>query len=189
MPRSLLATCLLAALAIAAWTPCFAQDRGLGADSAARIRVLRIGDRVPQDARLVSLRRDTLIYRLGGCCITDTAALSSLAEIDVSRGEDIDPGRVLGGMTWGLLAGLGAGWLVTEIGCRLPESSELCGIGAAKWMPIFGGVGLISGAWWGIESREERWERIYPPAWASLFVSPAPNHGVAVGVAMSLELR
>ena len=48
-----------------------------------------------------------------------------VAAIDVSHGVDVDSGRVLGGMTWGLLAGLGAGWLVTEIGCRLPESSEL----------------------------------------------------------------
>jgi hypothetical protein len=181
--------CVAACIAIAASTPCIAQDLEIYPDSAARIRVLRIGDQVPQDARLVSLRRDTLIYQLGGCCTTDTAALSSLAAIDVSQGVDVDPGRVLGGMTWGLLAGLGAGWLVTEIGCRIPESSELCGLGAARWMPILGGVGLITGAWWGIESKEERWERIYPPAWASLFVSPAPNRGVAVGVSMSLELR
>jgi hypothetical protein len=189
MPRSLLATCLFTPLAIAAWTPCFAQDPGLGADSAARIRVLRIGDRVPQDGRLVSLRRDTLIYQLGECCVTDTAALSSLAEVDVSRGMDIDPGRVLGGMTWGLLAGLGAGWLVTAVGCRLPDSSELCGPGGARWIPNLGGVGLITGALWGVESKEERWERVYPPEEASLFVAPSANHGVRVGVALSLELR
>ncbi len=186
---SVLTICLAACAAIAAATPCIAQEVEIYPDSAARIRVLRIGDQVPRDARLVSLRRDTLIYQLDGCCATDTAALSSLAAIDVSQGVDIDPGRVLGGMTWGLLAGLGAGWLVTEIGCRLPDSSELCGLGAARWMPILGGVGLITGAWWGIESKEERWERIYPPAWASLFVSPATNRGVAVGVAISLEFR
>lgn len=189
MVCSLLTICLFVSIAIAASTPCFAQDLGLEADSAARIRVLRIGDYVPRDGRLVSFRRDTLIYQAGGCCATDTAALSSLAAIDVSRGADIDPGRVLGGMTWGLLAGLGAGWLVTAVGCRLPNSSELCGLGATRWMPIFGGVGLISGALWGIESKEERWERIYPPDQASLYVAPAPSHGVAVGVAMSLELR
>jgi hypothetical protein len=126
---------------------------------------------------------------LGGCCATDTAALSSLAAIDVSRGVDVDAGRVLGGMTWGLLAGLGAGWLVTEMGCRLPDSSELCGLGAARWMPILGGVGLITGAIWGIESKEERWERNYPPDRVSLFVAPGPDHGVIAGVALSLELR
>ncbi|HET7623426.1 MAG TPA: hypothetical protein VFK39_16085 [Gemmatimonadaceae bacterium] len=190
MPRSALVLLFLAVcVAIAVATPCIAQGLEIYPDSAARIRVLHIGDQLPQDARLVSLRRDTLIYQLGECCATDTAALSSLAAIDVSQGVDVDPGRVLGGMTWGLLAGLGAGWLVTEIGCRLPESSELCGLGAARWMPILGGVGLITGAWWGIESKEERWERIYPPARASLFVSPVPNHGVAVGVALSVELR
>jgi hypothetical protein len=158
-------------------------------DSAARIRVLRIGDQLPQDARLVALRRDTLIYQLGGCCATDTAALASLAAIDVSRGAEVDPGRVFGGMTWGLLAGLGTGWLVTAAGCRLPSANELCALGATRWMPIFGGAGLIVGALWGIESKEERWERIYPPDQVSLFVAPGPDHGVTAGVALSLELR
>jgi hypothetical protein len=188
-PASVPLACLVAFIAIAASTPCIAQDLEVHTDSAARIRVLRVGDEVPQNARLVSLRRDTLIYQLGECCATDTAALSSLAAIDVSQGADIDPGRGLGGMTGGLLAGVGAGWLVTAVGCRLPNSSELCGLGVTRWLPIFGGVGLISGALWGIEAKEERWERIYPPDQASLFVAPAPNHGVAVGVAMSLELR
>lgn len=189
MAGSFVMACLAASFVSAAATPCIAQELGVQPDSAARIRVLRIGDQVPQTARLVSLRRDTLIYQLGGCCATDTAALSSLASIDVSQGVDVDPGHVLGGMTWGLLAGLGAGWLVTAVGCRLPDSSELCGIGAARWMPILGGVGLITGAWWGIESKEEQWERIYPPDQASLFVAPSADHGVIVGVAMSLELR
>ncbi len=166
-----------------------AQELMAQADSAGRIRVLRVGDQLPHDAKLVALRRDTLIYQAGGCCDTDTAALASLAAIDVSRGAYVDPGRVLGGMTWGLLAGLGAGWLVTAVGCRLPNSSELCGLGATRWMPILGGVGLVTGALWGIESKEERWERIYPPDQASLFVAPAPYHGVVAGVALSLELR
>jgi hypothetical protein len=176
-------------MTIAAATPCIAQDPGIHTDSGARIRVLRLGNQLPQDAELIALRRDTLIYQLGECCARDTAALSSLAAIDVSRGGDVDPGRVLGGMTWGLLAGLGAGWLVTAVGCRLPDSSELCGLGAARWMPLLGGIGLITGALWGIESKEERWERIYPPDQASLFVAPSPNHGVAMGVSLSLELR
>jgi hypothetical protein len=189
MARPLFSALLAVAIAIAASTPCSAQDPGLEADSAARIRVLRIGDRVPQDARLVSLRRDTLVYQVGGCCSTDTAALSSLAAIDVSRGIDIGPERVLGGMAFGLLAGMGAGWLVGEVRCSLPDSGELCGIGVGVWMVALGAAGLITGAVWGMESKEERWERIYPPDQASLFVAPAPNHGIAFGVSMPLDVH
>lgn len=157
-------------------------------DSGARIRVLRTGENVAQDGKFVSLYRDTLVFEPGDCCVTDTTALSTVAAIDLSRGVSVSPGRVLGGMTWGLFAGMGAGWLVGEIGCRQPDSSELCGIGIGVWMAILGAGGLVTGAIWGMESKVERWERIYPPGRAALFVAPSSDSRVLVGVVIPMGI-
>ncbi len=174
--------CVAIVFALAA--PCAAQVPVLGVAPGERIRILRVGESVPQDARLVSLGRDGLIFRPGGCCVTDTAVLSSITRIDVSRGAGIDPGRVAEGMAFGGLAGASVGWLVGALGCRLPGAGELCGVGTGVWMAILGAGGVLTGALWGIESKSERWERVYPPVQASLLVTPAPNHGVAFGVAI-----
>lgn len=166
---------------------CGAQAPSVAAEPGARIRVLRTGDRTPQEATLLSFDHDTLIMELGDCCIVDTIPTTSLAAVDVSRGAGIDAGRVLGGMTWGLLAGLGAGWLVTEVGCRVSDGNELCALGFLKWGTILGAGGLVAGILWGTEGDSERWERIYPPTDASLLIAPTSHGGLAIGAAMPLD--
>lgn len=167
--------------------PCGAQSTVTAAEAGARIRVLRSGDRIPQEATLISFDHDTLIMELGDCCIRDTIPAASLAAVDVSRGRGVDAGRVIGGMTWGLLAGVGAGWLVGQVGCRLSEGNELCALGAVKWSVILGVGGLVAGALWGTEGNAERWERIYPPDQASLLLGPASRGGFAIGVTIPLD--
>jgi hypothetical protein len=143
---------------------------------------------VPQEATLVSFRRDTLVVRPGDCCSLDSIPIDSLETLEVSRGVTTDAGRVFGGMTWGLLAGVGAGWLVGKLGCSVSGAAGTCGLGAGKWMTILGAGGLIAGALWGLESREEHWDRVYPPMGASLQVAPGRNRGILVGVSLPLVL-
>lgn len=167
--------------------PCGAQEMAPPAEHGARIRVLRTGDRTPQEATLVSFDHDTLVMELGDCCVLDTIPTRSLASVDVSRGAGVDAGRVLGGMTWGLLAGLGAGWLVTEVGCRFSDGNELCALGFLKWGTILGAGGLVAGILWGTEGGTERWERIYPPTDAMLLVAPTSRGGLAIGAAIPVD--
>lgn len=153
-----------------------------------RVRVLRAGDQVPQEAMLVSFRRDKLVVQPGDCCSLDSIPIDSLVALDVSRGVTTDAGRIFGGMTWGLLAGVGAGWLVGKLGCSVPGAAGTCALGAGKWMTILGAGGLIAGALWGLESREEEWDRVYPPMGASLHVAPGRSRGILVGVSLPLVL-
>lgn len=100
----------------------------------------------------------------------------------------MDAGRVLGGMTWGLLAGVGTGWVIGRLGCNTFGAAGTCGLGAGKWMTILGAGGLIAGALWGFESRDEQWDRVYPPMGASLHVAPGTERGILVGVSIPLLL-
>lgn len=181
---------LILALTIACLvaSPCGAQGGEALPDPGARIRVLRAGDRVPQEATLVAFGRDTIIIQSGGCCVVDTIPIASLAAVDVSRGMGVDTGRLLGGMTFGLMAGAGAGYAVGALGCRVSDAGELCGLGAMKWMMILGAGGVVAGALWGAESEPERWERIYPPGRASILVAPSSNRGFAIGVVIPLDI-
>lgn len=161
-----------------------AQASAVDAAPGSRVRVLRSGDEVPQEATLISFDRGTLVMQPGGCCLVDSIPIDSLVALDVSRGVTLDPGRVLGGMTWGLLAGAGAGWAVGALGCHLPGAGEMCALGAGKWMAILGAGGLVAGMLWGIESKEDDWDRVYPPGEASLLIAPNREHGVMVGVSL-----
>ncbi|HEY9448697.1 MAG TPA: hypothetical protein VIQ74_07345 [Gemmatimonadaceae bacterium] len=174
-------TCLAA-------SPCGAQGGEALPDPGARIRVLRAGDRVPQEATLVAFGRDTMIVQLGGCCAVDTIPIASLAAVDVSRGMGVSESRVLGGMAFGLIAGVGAGWAIGVLGCRAPNAGEFCVLGIPYWATILGAGGLAAGALWGMESKTERWDRIYPPRRASLFVSPSKDRGFAIGVVIPLDI-
>ena len=180
---------LIAVLALTCLVPdpCAAQESTAAVDPGTHIRVLRTDSRVPQEATLVAFGRDSLVFQPGGCCVVDTVPLSSLTAVDVRRGVAISEGRVLGGMAWGLLAGLGAGLAVGEVACRAPEAGELCGLGTMKWMTILGASGLIAGALWGAESKVEKWERIYPPRRASLIVAPNMDRGFSIGVVIPLD--
>ncbi|HEY9429030.1 MAG TPA: hypothetical protein VIR34_17855 [Gemmatimonadaceae bacterium] len=166
---------------------CGAQTPTVAAEPGARIRVLRAGDRIPQEATLLSFDNDTLIMALDGCCIVDTIPRASLSAVDVSRGVGVSPGRVAGGIVFGGFAGVVAGWAVTEVGCSLPDSSELCGLGIAVWPVVLGAGGAVLGALWGMEPKVERWERIYPPTGASLLIAPTPHGGLAIGAAIPLD--
>lgn len=159
----------------------------MAAEPGAHIRVLRAGDSTPQEATLLSFEHDTLIMELGDCCVVDTIPGASLATVDVSRGVGISAGRVAGGMAFGALAGVVAAWAVTEVGCRLPDSNELCGIGFELWSVVLGTGGAALGALWGIESKVERWERIYPPTSASLLIAPTSHGGLAIGATIPLD--
>lgn len=176
------------AIALACILPglCAAQEKTAVADSGAHIRILLAGSRIPQEATLLTFGHDTLIARLGDCCVVDTIALSSLAAVDVRKGISMDAGRVVAGMALGLMAGVGAGWAISEVGCRTSGAGETCGLGAVKWTMILGAGGLVAGALWGAESRVEHWERIYPPTRASIVVAPTSGSGVLVGIAITL---
>lgn len=161
------------------------QVAELGINPGDRVRLLETGHQVPQEATLVSFHRDTLVVQRGSAS-RDSIPIASLASLYVSRGISTDAGRVFGGMTWGLLAGVGAGWFVGKVGCSAFGAAGTCGLGVGKWMTILGAGGLVAGALWGLESREEEWDRVYPPMGASLQVTPGQHHDVLVGVSLPL---
>jgi hypothetical protein len=168
--------------------PCSAQQRTTVADPGARVRIFRTGSQVPQDATLLEFGHDSVIVQPGGCCTVDTIPLSLLTAVDVSRGVSVDPGHVLGGMALGLMAGVAAGWTIGAVACKSPDAGELCGIGAIYWATILGAGGLTAGALWGMESKVERWDRIYPPRRASIFVAPNADRGFSIGVVIPLDV-
>jgi hypothetical protein len=54
-------------------------------------------------------------------------------------------------------------------------------------MVILGAGGVVCGALWGLESKTEEWERVYPPERVSLLVAPNPEGGLSVGLRLSLR--
>lgn len=160
----------------------------MAAAPGSRVRVLRIGDDVPQEATLVELRHDILVIQPGGCCAVDTIPIASLATLDVSQGVSVSPTRVLGGMALGGMAGVGAGWLVTVIGCKAPDAPGTCALAGVRWIPLLAVGGIVAGALWGMESTTEQWERIYPPERVSLLVAPSSGGGVSIGLRLPLRI-
>jgi len=165
-----------------------AQDISVAVAPGTRIRVLRTGDDTPQEATFVSFDHDTLLLKPGGCCIVDSIPIESITAVDVSGGIGVSAGRVAGGIVFGALAGTVVGWGVGNVACSMPESGELCGLGVALLATALGAGGAVLGVVWGIESKVERWERIYPPGDVALLVAPTSEGGISVGASIPIDM-
>jgi hypothetical protein len=102
---------------------------------------------------------DSIVLVADLCCGRDTIAASEIAVLEVSRGSTTSPSAVVGGAVIGAGAGVAVGYIVTRIGCRVGDS-ENCGIGAIRYVPLFGVLGLLVGGTIGAKAKTERWERV-----------------------------
>jgi hypothetical protein len=153
-------------------------------DSGARVRLLRTDARAPQTATLVTFARDTLLIQPSGCCALDTVPLSGLRTLEVSRGKRASAEAVVGWMGFGLLTGAGVGAAAGKVYCNRSKN-ELCGLAMPEFMMLGAGVGLVVGGVIGARHEKERWERIYPPPRAALWVVPQMDRTIAVGLMLT----
>lgn len=165
-----------------------AQEMVTPPDSGARVRLLRAGDRTWQEATFLRVANDTLQFQPPGCCVVEGVPLSGLRVLEVSRGKEISTGRVVNGMLIGTLAGGVVGALAGKLGCDA-HSSEFCGLGEVLFTYVGAGVGFVVGTGIGLSRQTERWERVYPPERAALWVVPGRSRGVMVGLTVPFEVR
>jgi hypothetical protein len=142
---------------LATIVPSASAQRTLAVAVGAKVRVRTGTDKAWTVGRLVGTPPDTVRLQLCDTCSIAAYPLSALSAVDVSMGPRRRGDTALKGVGIGLLAGVGAGFLLAyhvERGCR----DGPCGIGYVI-LPIVGGTaGLFLGGAAGSFVRYEDWQ-------------------------------
>lgn len=153
-----------------------AQQQGIQLETGARVRLISPTLQPNQQiVRILSARRDTVVFRSERNPVTRSLALSEISAVEVSLGEQR---RTRRGAVIGLLSGAAIGGIAGYVAYEPCTGFCLFGPSSAEsdaaWGGLAGGVvGLLVGTTIGWLSKSEKWQRVQ----LNTSIGVAPSRG------------